>query len=237
MILFFWVIHWLVIKRSKGLIGEENRKLKDHGRLLTLFMLLIVQDFSFSYLFYEQFRKHGNQMSDIYLILGFECIRLLLKVIEECFKYHIGLLELYYSEQWLEKKFIFNCISLVFDLLDMAANIRVFLFIVSRGALPIYLLGEIVDNLTRLASNVIQLYKWRQFITKLRKLKDVTGPNPDDPNATELQCCICLHAINVGKVLNCSHVFHLSCLRSWLIEKVECPTCRRPVELDKQPEQ
>jgi hypothetical protein len=68
----------------------------------------------------------------------------------------------------------------------MITNVRVFLFIVSRGALPIYLLGEIVDNLTRLASNLIQLYKWRQFITKLRKLKDVIGPNPDEPGADEI---------------------------------------------------
>lgn len=96
MILFCWVIHWLVIKRSKGLIGEENRNVKEHLRLVSLFTLLICSDFGLSYLFLEQFKKHGNQMSDIYLILGFECIRLLIKAIEDCFKYHLGLLELYF---------------------------------------------------------------------------------------------------------------------------------------------
>ena len=88
-------------------------------------------------------------------MLGFECIRLWLKAIEDNFKYHVSLLELYYEEQWLEKKFVFNCVSLAFDLADFAANVRVFLFIVARGALPIYLLGEIVDNLTRLATNIL----------------------------------------------------------------------------------
>ena len=124
-------------------------------------------------------------MSDIYIMLGFECIRLWLKAIQDNFKYHVSLLELYYEEQWLEKKFVFNCVSLCFDLADFAANVRVFLFIVQRGALPIYLLGEIVDNLTRLATNLLQLYKWRQFIFKIRQLKDVIGPDPEDPDYTE----------------------------------------------------
>jgi E3 ubiquitin-protein ligase synoviolin len=241
-ILFEWVIHWLVFKRTKGLIGEENRNVKEHFRLIVLYLLLIAQDFCFSYIFWEQFRKHGNQMSDIYLILGFECIRILIKSIEECFKYHVSLFELYYAEQWLEKKFVFNCVSLVFDFMDMVANIRVFMFIMSRGALPIYLLGEIVDNFTRLATSLHALWKWRQFIKKLKKLKNVKGSDPDKPpvegeeELPEIQCCICLHSIRSGKELSCGHKFHLSCLRSWLIEKVECPTCRKPVELDKPQE-
>ena len=97
-ILYFWIIHWLVIKRSKGLIGEENKNVKDHVRLIVLFAMLIWHDFSLTFIFLEQFTKHGNQMSDIYIILGFECIRLLLKIIEETFKYHVSLVELYYQE-------------------------------------------------------------------------------------------------------------------------------------------
>ena len=39
------------------------------------------------------------------------------------------------------------------------------MFVVSRGALPIYLLGEVVDNLTRLGGSLVAMYKWRQFIS------------------------------------------------------------------------
>jgi E3 ubiquitin-protein ligase synoviolin len=140
------------------------------------------------------------------------------------------LFELYYREQWLEKKFVFNCVDLGFDLCDFYLNIKLFFFIVSRGALPIYLLGEIVDNITRLGSSVLALYKWRQFIYKLKKLADVTsGEAKDGEEPKELQCCICLGTIVKGKELGCKHVFHLVCLRSWLLEKVECPTCRAPI--------
>ena len=130
---------------------------------------------------------------------------------------------------------MFNCVSLVFDSGDFLINMKLFLFIVSRGALPIYILSEIVDNLTRLAQSGHALYKWRQFIYKLKKLKDVRS-SAEDGEGSQLQCCICLGDIATGKQLSCGHVFHLVCLRSWLIEKVECPTCRKPIQLDKQPQ-
>lgn len=66
-------------------------------------------------------------------------------------------------------------VNFVFDLADFSLNIRVFLFVVSRGALPIYLLGEVVDNLTRLGASLVSMYKWRQFIFKLKQLQDVTA--------------------------------------------------------------
>jgi hypothetical protein len=68
---------------------------------------------------------------------------------------------------------VFNLISLIFDVFDLLINLQLFYIIVRRGALPIYILSEVVDNLTRLGKSVMQLYKWRQFIYKLRALKDV----------------------------------------------------------------
>jgi hypothetical protein len=62
---------------------------------------------------------------------------------------------------------------MVFDMADLALNVRVFLFVVSRGSLPLYLLGEVVDNLTRIGTSLVNMYKWRQFILKLKKLNDV----------------------------------------------------------------
>jgi len=232
-ILFVWIVHWLLSKRTKGLIGEENRNKSLHARLICLFVILIFFDALITYIFAQQFYKHGNKMSDIYIIGGFEFARLLLKSIEDNFKYQVSLFELHYREQWLEKKFVFNCVSILFDSCDLLLNLKVFFFIISGGFLPIYLLGEIVDNLTRLGTSCHALYKWRQFIEKLRRLKDVEGVE-EGQEGEQIQCCICLGDIKKGKQLSCSHVFHLVCLRSWLIEKVECPTCRKPIELDKQ---
>lgn len=90
-----------------------------------------------------------------------------MKAVEDNFRYQIQLLELYYREQWLEKKFVLNFISLLFVSSDFFLNVVLFYHIASKGTLPIYLLGEVVDCLTRLGAGLHALYKWRQFIFKL----------------------------------------------------------------------
>ncbi|CAG8526061.1 2817_t:CDS:2 [Ambispora gerdemannii] len=54
------------------------------------------------------------------------------------------------------------------------------------------------------------------------------------PNATESEleeynddCAICRESMSCAKKLPCGHMFHLSCLRSWLEYHGSCPTCRR----------
>lgn len=71
-ILFFWVIHWLIAKRTKGLIGEENRNYGNHAKLLGLFGCLIVIDGVCTGIFAVQFFKYSRKISDIYIMIGFE---------------------------------------------------------------------------------------------------------------------------------------------------------------------
>jgi len=86
-VLSIWMLHWLTSKRCKGLVGEENRDKSVHARLLILFTLLITLDALVSYIFAVQFYRHGTKMSDIYIMVGFEFGRLLLKAVERNFKY------------------------------------------------------------------------------------------------------------------------------------------------------
>jgi hypothetical protein len=130
-------------------------------------------------------------------MIGFEFGRLTLKALQHCFKYHVSLCELMYKEQWLEKKFVFNIVSLSFDILDFLLNLKLFIFIVGRGTLPIYILSEIVDNLTSMAHSAMALFKWRQFIYKLKRIKDVTS-SPEE-GESPLECSICLCEIKKGK--------------------------------------
>jgi hypothetical protein len=52
---FFWVIHWLVYKRSDYLISRGSRGRMEHFKLLVLYAVLILIDFTVSYIFYDKF--------------------------------------------------------------------------------------------------------------------------------------------------------------------------------------
>ena len=77
-ILCVWMLHWLISKRTKGLIGEENRGLLTHFRLLLLFILLILFDLAVVVVYAKKFIELGTKMSDIYVITGVEVSNLVL---------------------------------------------------------------------------------------------------------------------------------------------------------------
>jgi membrane protease YdiL (CAAX protease family) len=74
-ILCVWMLHWLISKRTKGLIGEENRNIFTHCRLLLLFLLLIFFDLAAVLVYTRKFIELDTKMSDIYVIAGIEVRR------------------------------------------------------------------------------------------------------------------------------------------------------------------
>jgi len=50
-------------------------------------------------------------------------------------------------------------------------------------------------------------------------------------------CAICWDSMGAARKLPCGHLFHNSCLRSWLENDTSCPTCRQSLASDLQPEQ
>jgi hypothetical protein len=158
-------------------------------------------------------------------------MRLLLKAIQDNFKYTISLFELYHREQWTEKGFVFKIISFVFDFIVLLLNIKLFMYIISRQQFPLYLLSEIIDTFVRLGKSIQLFIQSRQLISKLKRLPDVNAPT-DLAAGVDKTCIICLEEITQAKKLKCGHIFHLNCLRRWLEQNVQCPTCRDKIELD-----
>ena len=158
-------------------------------------------------------------------------MRLLLKAIQDNFKYTISLIELYYREQWTEKGFVFNIVSFVFDTIALLLNVKLFTYILSRQQFPIYLLSEIIDTFVRLGQSIQLFIQSRQLINKLKRLPDVDAEK-DQLQGIDNTCIICLEEIKQAKKLKCGHIFHLNCLRRWLETNVQCPTCRDKIELE-----
>jgi len=71
-ILSIWMLHWLLEKRTKGLIGEENRDASTHTKLVVLYAAIIVFDGLIAYIFSVQFFKNDKKIDDIYMMIGFE---------------------------------------------------------------------------------------------------------------------------------------------------------------------
>ncbi|KAB5521832.1 hypothetical protein DKX38_026151 [Salix brachista] len=78
-----------------------------------------------------------------------------------------------------------------------------------------------VSTLARLIKNKLQAIAYSSLLERTGKLED------DQDNVCPV-CLDCIHGRDeVRKLCNCSHVFHLKCLDSWVDQAhVTCPTCR-----------
>ena len=80
---FFCIIHWLVNKRSDYLISRGSRDRMEHIKIMVLGNIMVFICFVVSYVFYKQFTSDNldgeESIGKIYVIIGFEFIRLFLK--------------------------------------------------------------------------------------------------------------------------------------------------------------
>lgn len=67
-------------------------------------------------------------------------------------------------------------------------------------------------------------------VEKIPKLK-ITSRDNVDASGDRLSCSVCLQDMQLGEVVRClprcHHMFHLSCIDSWLLRHGSCPLCRR----------
>jgi len=217
---FFCIIHWLVNKRSDYLISRGSRDRKEHLRIMLLGNILVFVTFVISYVFYKQFtleeQDEDKKMGKVYVIIGFEFIRLFLKGIQHNFKYQLSAIELYYREQWIEKGFVLNISRFIFDSIILLLNMKLFIWIFVRGQFPLYLLGESIDTFIKLYKSIQQFIKSRTLVNQLKSLPDVDLRDPANTVGVDTTCIICLEEMALAKKLRCGHIFHLSCLRRWV---------------------
>jgi len=155
-------------------------------------------------------------MGKVYVIIGFEFIRLFLKGIQHNFKYQLSAIELYYREQWIEKGFVLNISRFIFDSIILLLNMKLFIWIFVRGQFPLYLLGESIDTFIKLYKSIQQFIKSRTLVNQLKSLPDVDLRDPANTVGVDTTCIICLEEMALAKKLRCGHIFHLSCLRRWV---------------------
>lgn len=66
-------------------------------------------------------------------------------------------------------------------------------------------------------------------IVKVKKLNSIFEVTKEEIAEEELDstCMICLNDVESGKLLECKHVFHLTCLKKWVLHTNSCPSCKR----------
>ncbi|KAF9689512.1 hypothetical protein SADUNF_Sadunf01G0099700 [Salix dunnii] len=214
---FFWIKTCFVIYRSTG---------------LSMFLLLFFEPFSIAFETMQAMLVHGFQLLEIWLHHSAgnstNCQR---------FKFFDAMR----AGSLLEwKGILIRNLGFSLDMATLLMALGHYVHIWWLHGVAFHLVDAVLFlNIRALLSSIIKRIKG--FI-KLRIALGALHAALPDATSEELrayddECAICREPMAKAKRLHCSHIFHLACLRSWLDQGLNeiysCPTCRKPLFVDR----
>ena len=225
-LLFLKVFHWLSSDRVEFLETTPNITVSQHIRCSSLIVSLLLVDILF---LREAVIEMTSQGPSVLLLFAFEYIILATACIKLSTKYLFYWIDRFYSGNWAGKSICVLYLDLVTELFQLTVYSIFFCLIFIYYGLPFHLLRDLYWSLRNFKNRLIAFIKYRRITTNMNEnFVDATAEDIGENSV----CIICREDMVPGsaKKLRCGHVFHSSCLRSWLERQQTCPMCRTSVE-------
>ena len=192
-------------------------------RVAALILLLATIDISCLYII----SSYLDKTSTFYTWLLFEFINVSISALSTGVRFTLNLIDAKLTVNgWPSKAVYIFYTELVADILQMISYMMFMgiFFYQNPARLPIYAVADIVQVARQLATRLKSFKRYREITFDMdTKFPDATN----EEMATAESCIICRDSLSDGcKVLQCGHIFHTSCLRSWVLVQQICPTCR-----------
>ncbi|GAB1598355.1 E3 ubiquitin-protein ligase AMFR-like [Argonauta hians] len=165
----------------------------------------------------------------IFAFMAAECLILGIKIMYVMIRYAIHLWDLNMDGIWEKRSLYVYYSELIFQLaaliVEFAHHFHMLLYgkiFLSMASLVIfmqlrYLFHEFQRRIKR-HKNYIKVVRNMEARFPMASASDLENCNDD--------CAICWEKMENARKLPCGHLFHHSCLRSWLEQDTSCPTCR-----------
>ncbi|TNN66737.1 E3 ubiquitin-protein ligase AMFR [Liparis tanakae] len=164
-----------------------------------------------------------------------ECLLVTVRTGHVIMRYAIHLWDLNHPGTWESKGTYVYYTDFVMELamlfLDLMHHIHMLLFgniWLSMASLVIFMqlryLFHEVQRRVRRHKNYLRVINNMEARFAVATAEELTA-NDDD-------CAICWDAMLTARKLPCGHLFHNSCLRSWLEQDTSCPTCRTSLNIN-----
>ncbi|CAK9297338.1 unnamed protein product [Gordionus sp. m RMFG-2023] len=173
----------------------------------------------------------------VYLFLLYECMMLQLNTYHILYNVLVNVYDTYHTGCWESKNQMSYYGDLIFGVsilvIDLFYHVHMLLWgsiILSMASLFIcmelrWLFGE-------LKSKLIKHQNYLRIIKQMDKKYPMASSEEIEKFSNN--CSICWDPMRRARKLPCDHLFHDSCLRSWLEHDSSCPICRRSLNTPPQ---
>eukprot|EP00164_Ancoracysta_twista_P000408 GFYU01000556.1.p1 GENE.GFYU01000556.1~~GFYU01000556.1.p1 ORF type:complete len:791 (-),score=102.07 GFYU01000556.1:196-2568(-) len=231
---FLKIFTLLCRDRFEYLTFSPTTPMRTHSKMIGLLLTIGFSDMFWFSVCVFLFHEAGVS---VLLLLLFECVSVFLHTCQTLIKYIIHLVDLSREGVWEQRGTYLYYTELATDVLNLTLTLSHYVHIWSLHGISFTLIDAVLFLHMRTVFNNLKK-KLLQFKNYRRATSDMDSKVPDateeDLLAFNDDCAICRDKMTHAKKLLCGHLFHLSCLRSWLEHHHSCPTCRRSI-LDDTP--
>jgi len=229
-VIFMKVFHLTTQIRVSHMFEVGVPRLIVNAKLVALMALLLSCDL----LALQYFYSVASRSSTFFTWILFEALTMSTVVLVSICKYSVHMVDLRLDNGWPGKSVCLFYIDLVHDVVSMTLFLVFMLtfFVQNPSRLPIYMMADVIQVARKLAQRLRSFRRYRRISLNMEmRFPDAT----DEEIEQNEHCVICRDSLFEGskpKKLPCGHIFHIDCLRSWLVMQQVCPTCRAEIPAD-----
>lgn len=220
-----YLLEKLCRDRADYLSFSPSTRFKNHlpgfGLVLTLHLISIVLLVAVLY-------TRGTDIH-ITLFLIADSVLMYLRTLDGIIRYSILFYDMYKNSRWENKDVLLYYSELIMEVTllytDLVHNLHMLVWsgvLLSMGS---FILCMHIKSLYGELCKRWQRHKNFRSIMDSMDSKFLVA-TPEDLRANDDHCAICWDTMETARKLPCGHLFHISCLRSWLEHDTSCPTCR-----------
>ncbi|XP_053127278.1 E3 ubiquitin-protein ligase AMFR [Hemicordylus capensis] len=230
-LVFLHLMVQLCKDRFEYLSFSPTTPMNSHIRVLTLLVAMLLSCCGLAVVCGVIGYTHGMHTLSF---MAAESLLVTVRTVHVILRYVIHLWDLNHEGTWESKGTYVYYTDFIMELtllsLDLMHHIHMLLF------------GNIWLSMASLVIFMQLRYLFHEVQRRLRRHKNylrVVGnmearfavATPEELAANNDDCAICWDSMQAARKLPCGHLFHNSCLRSWLEQDTSCPTCRMSLNI------
>uniref|UniRef100_A0A4W6EF68 E3 ubiquitin-protein ligase AMFR n=1 Tax=Lates calcarifer TaxID=8187 RepID=A0A4W6EF68_LATCA len=230
-LVFLHLLVQLCKDRFEYLSFSPATPLSSHARVLLLLVVLLLCCGGLATLCSRLARNQGRHTA---AFMAAECMLVTVRTTHVMFRYSIHLWDVNQEGSWENKSSYVYYTDLLMELLllglDLLHHIHMLIFSniwLSMASLVIFMqLRFLIQEVQK------RIRRHHNYLRVLRNMETrFSVASADELAANNDDCAICWDVMSSARKLPCGHLFHSSCLRSWLEQDTSCPTCRMSLNI------
>ncbi|XP_048402398.1 autocrine motility factor receptor a isoform X2 [Stegostoma tigrinum] len=232
-LVFLHLMVQLCKDRFEYLSFSPTTPMSSHVRVLALLVSMLLSCCSLAVVCALVGYSHGMHTLSF---MAAECLVVTVRTAHVILRYCIHLWDLNHEGTWESKGTYVYYTDFIMELnllsVDLMHHIHMLLF----GNIWLSMASLVIFMQLRYLFHEVQrrLKRHKNYLRVVGNMEArFAAATPEELASNNDDCAICWDSMQSARKLPCGHLFHNSCLRSWLEQDTSCPTCRMSLNINE----